>query len=368
MLFTVLFYVFVISVTIQLLYYLFLFGKFSFSNQQKKTPTTISVSVIICAKNEAENLNENLTSVLTQNYPNFEVIVVNDASTDNTISILNTFKNDYPNLKIVDIKPTPEYRGNKKNAATKGIEVTTNEHLLFTDADCKPNSKNWITEMTSQFTEDKTIILGYGGYQKIKNSLLNKLIRFETLLTAVQYFSYAKIGIPYMGVGRNIAYTKDVFNKANGFSNHAHIQSGDDDLLINQIANKKNTVICFSKTSFTISKPKKTFTKWFKQKRRHLTTANHYNPIHQFLLGLFYLSQFLFWILAIILLVLSFKWQLVTILLIIRLTTQYIILGNSAKKLCEKDLIIFFPVLDFILVISQFGVYLSNLISKPTSW
>jgi len=368
MLFTVLFYVFVISVTIQLLYYLFLFGKFSFSNQQTKTPTAISVSVIICAKNEAENLNENLTSVLTQNYPNFEVIVVNDASTDNTISILNTFKNDYLNLKIVDIKPTSEYRGNKKNAATKGIEVTTNEYLLFTDADCKPNSKNWIIEMTSQFTKDKTVILGYGGYQKIKNSLLNKLIRFETLLTAVQYFSYAKIGIPYMGVGRNFAYTKDVFNKANGFSNHAHIQSGDDDLLINQVANKKNTAICFSKTSFTISKPKKTFTKWFKQKRRHLTTANHYNPIHQFLLGLFYLSQFLFWILAIILLVLSFKWQLVTILLIIRLTTQYIILGNSAKKLCEKDLIIFFPILDFILVISQFGVYLSNLISKPTSW
>ncbi|MCF6346921.1 MAG: glycosyltransferase [Flavobacteriaceae bacterium] len=368
MLFTVLFYVFVISVTIQLLYYLFLFGKFSFSNQQKITPKAIPVSIIICAKNEAENLNENLTSILTQNYPNFEVIVVNDASTDNTISILNTFKNDYLNLKIVDIKPTPEYRGNKKNAATKGIEMTTNEHLLFTDADCKPNSKNWIIEMTSQFTEDKTIILGYGSYQKIKNSLLNKLIRFETLLTAVQYFSYAKIGIPYMGVGRNLAYTKNVFNKANGFSNHAHIQSGDDDLLINQIANKKNTAICFSKTSFTISKPKKTFTKWFKQKRRHLTTANHYNPIHQFLLGLFYLSQFLFWILAIILLVLSFKWQLVTILLIIRLTTQYIILGNSAKKLCEKDLIIFFPILDFILVISQFGVYLSNLISKPTSW
>ncbi len=367
MILTLLFCIFIAVNIIQICYFL-LFSKFSFSKSQKIIPKNISVSVIICAKNEAENISTNLESILTQNYTNFEVIVVNDASIDNTLSILNTFKNNYHNLKIIDIKPTLTYTGNKKNAVAKGIEATTNEHLVFTDADCKPISKNWITEMTSQFTEDKTIILGYGGYKKIKNSFLNKLIRFETLLTAVQYFSYAKAGIPYMGVGRNLAYTKDSFNKANGFSNHTHIQSGDDDLLINQMASKKNTAICFSKTSFTISKPKKTFSTWFKQKRRHLTTANNYKSIHQFLLGLFFLSQFLFWILAIILILFSFKWQLVTILLLIRLITQYIILGNSAKKLCEKDLIIFFPILDFILVLSQFGIYLSNLISKPTSW
>jgi cellulose synthase/poly-beta-1,6-N-acetylglucosamine synthase-like glycosyltransferase len=367
MLLTVLFYIFITVIIIQICYFL-LFSKFSFSNQQKTTPTNIPVSTIICAKNEAKNLSVNLKSILIQDYPNFEIIVVNDASTDNTLEILNTFKNNYHNLKVVDIKHTSTYKGNKKNAVTKGIKAATNEYLLFTDADCKPLSKNWITEMTSQFIDSKSVILGYGGYQKIKNSLLNKLIRYETLLTAVQYFSYAKVGIPYMGVGRNLAYTKDSFNKANGFLDHTHIQSGDDDLFINQIATKKNTTICYSKASFTISEPKKTFNTWFRQKRRHLTTANHYKPIHQFLLGLYYLSQFLFWSLAIILLVLSFKWQLVTILLIIRLTTQYIILGNSAKKLCEKDLIIFFPILDFILVISQFGVYLSNLISKPTSW
>jgi len=368
MLFDVFFYVFVFSVIIQLLYYIFLFGKFSFTKLEKTVPTTIPVSVIICVKNEAENLSIHLESVLTQDHSNFEVIVVNDASTDNTLSILNTFKKNYYNLKIVDIKPTTNYSGNKKNAVTKGIETATNNYLLFTDADCKSVSKNWITEMTSHFIEDKAIILGYGAYQKIKYSLLNKLIRYETLLTAIQYFSYAKADIPYMGVGRNLAYTKDVFNKANGFSNHTHIRSGDDDLLINQVANKKNTTICFSKKSFTLSKPKKTLNTWFKQKRRHLTTANNYKPIHQFLLGVFYLSQFLFWLLAIILLAFSFKWQLVTILLIIRLTTQYIILGNSARKLCEKDLIIFFPMLDLILVTVQFGVYLSNLVSKPTSW
>ena len=367
MLLTVLFYIFITVIIIQLCYFL-LFSKFSFSKLQRIASTTIPISVIICAKNEAENISRNLESVLTQNHTNFEVIVVNDASTDDTLAKLNTFKKNYPNLKVVDIKPTSTYRGNKKNAATKGIETAVNEYLLFTDADCKPASKNWITEITSQFTEDKTIVLGYGGYQKTNNSLLNKLIRYETLLTAVQYFSYAKSGIPYMGVGRNLAYTKAIFTKTNGFTDHTHIQSGDDDLLINQIATIKNAAICFSTDSFTISEPERTFSAWFKQKRRHLTTANHYKPIHQVLLGLFYLSQFLCWLLAIILLVLSFKWQLVIILLTIRLITQYITLGNSAKKLCEKDLIIFFPILDLLLVLSQFGISISNLISKPTSW
>ena len=368
MLFIILFYSFVIAVTIQLIYFILLFSKFSFSKSYETANKSVPVSVIICAKNESENLRTNLETILDQDHSNFEVVVVNDASTDTTSTVLTIFKNKHPHLKIVEIKPTTTHSGNKKNALSKGIEAASNEYLLFTDADCKAISKNWITEITSQFTEDKTIILGYGSYQKIKSSFLNKLIRFETLISAVQYFSYAKTGIPYMGVGRNLAYTKNSFSRVNGFSKHRHIRSGDDDLFINEIASKKNTAIHFSKESFTISEPKKSFQSWFKQKRRHITTAHHYKPIHQLLLSLFYVSQILFWLLAIILVAFSFKWQLVTILIAIRLITQYIILGTSAEKLCEKDLIIFFPILDFMLVISQLGVYLRNLISKPTSW
>ena len=188
------------------------------------------------------------------------------------------------------------------------------------------------------------------------------------MLTAIQYFSYTRIGIPYLGVGRNLAYTKDAFSKANGFTNHAQIRSGDDDLLINQIATKNNTANCYSQNSFTISIPKRTFLSWFHQKGRHITTARNYKPIHQILLGLFYLSQFLFWSLAIILLAFSFNWLIVTILLTIRLIVQYIILGKAAEKLSEKDLFLLFPVLDFTIVMLQLGVYTSNLISKPTSW
>ncbi len=366
---TLLFYLFIGVVSIQLGYYFLIFRKFSFEkphlkNNLKNRP----VSVLICAKNEAENLSKNLASILNQNYIDFEVIVVNDASTDDSLVVLKGFQKKYPRLQIIDIPSTPTHIGNKKNAITQGVANAEHEYLLFTDADCKPVSNNWITSMSFQFTNKKQLILGYGAYEKIENSFLNQLIRFETLMTAIQYFSYANIGLPYMGVGRNLAYTKTIFQQASGLSNHAHIKSGDDDLFINQIASKQNTALCYAKDSFTLSEPKTTFTSWFQQKRRHITTATHYKPIFQFLLGLFYLSQFLFWILAIILLAFSFYWKLVIILIAIRLITQYIILGKSAKKLNEKDLILGFPIFDFAIVIIQLGIYLSNLIAKPKSW
>jgi len=363
----ILYAIFTLVIACQISYFL-LFSRFALAKSGKKITLLQKISVIICAKNEAENLRENLEKILIQNHDDFEVIVINDASTDDSLTILKKFKNKHPHLTIVDIENTPIYSGNKKNALTKGITTAKNDYLIFTDADCKPTSKDWLNEISSSFSNQKTIVLGYGAYQKIENSLLNKLIRFETLLTATQYFSYAKIGIPYMGVGRNLAYKKELFVMANGLENHKHIQSGDDDLFINQMATKENTEICFSKNSFTISKPHTTFKKWYKQKRRHITTANYYKPIHKFLLGLYYSSQLLFWLLAIILLTLSFNWQLVIILIVIRLLFQYTVLGKITRKLNEKDLFFWLPVLDILLIFIQITLYINNLISKPKSW
>ena len=368
MLLTILFYIFLLVVAIQLIFYVFLFGKFSFAKSNKREPIGTPVSIIIAAKNEAENLRNNLPLILNQNHQNFEIIVINDASTDDSSTILEAFQNENNHLKIVTIQASKSYKGNKKNAISKGIEAAQFEHLLFTDADCKPVSINWISEMTNRFTDKKGIVLGYGAYETIEGSFLNKLIRYETLLTAIQYFSYAKMGLPYMGVGRNLAYKKDLFTQNNGFKNHQHIKSGDDDLFINEIGNNKNTEICFSKDSFTISEPKKTFKSWFQQKRRHISTATNYKPIHQFLLGLFFSSQFLFWILAIIVLLSAFKWQFVTILIAIRLIIQYIVIQRSAIKLDEKNLVYFTPLLDLVLVIVQLSLFFTNQISKPKHW
>ncbi|MET2985480.1 glycosyltransferase [Aureibaculum conchae] len=372
---TFLYVIFMLSVLTQLCFF-YIFNKFSFSKPQKPTSLQPSVSILICARNEAKNLKRNLKKVLTQNYPDFEVIVINDASTDGTSALLQKYQTTFSHLKVVEIEASKNYSGNKKNAITKGVKASKCDCLLFTDADCMPISEYWISEMTSHFSDTEKIVLGYGAYQKIKNSFLNKLIRFETLITVVQYFSYTKIGLPYMGVGRNLAYKKELFNKVNGLENHIHIKSGDDDLFINQVANKQNTAICFTKNSFTVSKPKITFKNWIKQKRRHITTANYYSPIHKFLLGIYYLSQVSFWVLAIFLLAFSLIGQMdsdsyreiVIALILIRLLVHYIIIGRAAQKLNERDLILWFPLLDIYLVFIQFGIFIANLFRKPNTW
>ena len=363
-----LFYTFIATIAIQFVYYVIIFSKFAFAKDENPSLKKIPISVIVCAKSEAENLSVLIPKLLAQEYPQFEIVLINDASSDDSLEIMESFKADHSNLKIVDVKSNEAFWGNKKYALTLGIKAASHNFLLFTDADCIPNSNHWIKSMSSHFTNEKTIVIGYGAYKKHKSSFLNKLIRFETLLTAIQYFSYTKIGMPYMAVGRNLAYRKDTFYSVNGFMNHFKIKSGDDDLFVNEAATSKNTNICFSKDSFTTSEPKTTFKQWCNQKRRHVSTAKYYKPQHKFMLGLFYLSQLFFWLLAIILLTLTFKPIIVVSLIVFRLLFLYIIIGYSAKKLNESDTILLLPFLEFFLVISQFSIFISNLISKPAHW
>lgn len=362
------FYAFLVVVIIQVVYFVFFFGKFAFLKEKKESSNPIPVSVIVCAKNEAENLKKFLPSIINQDYPNFQIVLINDASYDETFEIMEEFANQHDNIKLVNVVNNEAFWANKKYALTLGIKAAKHNHLLFTDADCKPVSEHWISEMTSHFSETKSIVLGYGSYLKIKNSFLNKLIRFETFLTAVQYFSFAKLGMPYMGVGRNLAYKKEEFFNANGFMSHMYIRSGDDDLFINQIATAENTEICFASEGFTESTPKITYKDWILQKRRHITTANHYKTKHKILLSIFYISNILFWILAIGLLISLFQWEFVLILFFTRNIAQFIVYNKATQKLKEKDLLIYIPILELFLIAFQLSIFINNLISKPKHW
>lgn len=362
------FYSFVVVACIQVVYYGVLFGSFSFNNSKKEKTKNIPISVLICAKNEAENLKTFLPSIINQNYPEFQIVLINDASRDNTLEIMEDYAKKHDNIKIVDVKNVEAFWANKKYALTLGIKAAKYNHLLFTDADCKPVSTKWISEMSSSFTDNATIVLGYGAYHKIKNSFLNKLIRYETLLTAIQYFSFARLGIPFMGVGRNLAYHRDEFYKTNGFIKHINVRSGDDDLFINEASNAKNTTICYTKESFTTSNPKTTFNEWFRQKRRHISTANKYQFKHKALLALFYISQVLFWMLSILLFALQKYWLFVIGIVAIRFLIQYLSVGFSAKKLNETDVLYLLPFLEVFLIIFQLTIFITNLISKPKHW
>jgi hypothetical protein len=363
----ILFVLFLVVSIINILYYL---GYFSFATSENNKPeaSNIPVSVIICAKNEAENLKQFIPSILNQKYLNFEVILINDASEDDTLEVMENFLQDDPRVKIVNVLNNEAFWGNKKYALTLGIKKAKNPYLLFTDADCAPVTDLWIEKMAANFISDKSMVLGYGGYFKNKISFLNKLIRFETLLTAIQYFSYAQWGLPYMGVGRNLAYTSKEFFDQNGFATHIHVRSGDDDLFVNQAATATNTAICFDKEAITRSEPKANFNSWLHQKRRHVSTAKLYKGKHKLLLGLFYVSQLAFWILLVFLLSFQIEWQIVLAVFGIRLLIQYIVFWKSAQKLDELDLIWMLPVLELFLICIQFGIFSINLISKPTNW
>ena len=364
----ILLYFFIVVVAVQLMYYLGVFGKFAFAKAQKITPKRIPISVIVCAKNEAENVIRYIPILAEQEYPDYEIILIDDASSDSTLEIFEEFEKKYLNVRLVKVENNEAFWGSKKYALTLGIKAAKKDYLLFTDADCYPTSKDWIMTMSSQFTLHKTIVLGYGAYEKIVGSFLNKIIRFETMLTAIQYFSWAKKGQPYMGIGRNLAYKKDEFYNVKGFISHMKIRSGDDDLFINQVAKNKNTAICYAPESFTYSQPKSTFKAWFIQKRRHVSTANHYKPFDKIQLAIFYISQLLFLLLSIILLAFQFQWIIVLSIVGFRYVFTWITLGFSAGKLKEKDVMYWFPIIEIVLIFTQLNIFITNIFSKPVYW
>ncbi len=352
---------------VNLCYYLG-FIRFAFASSEEDTSAeALPVSVIICAKNEAENLRKFIPKILSQNHPDFEVVIINDASGDETLEVIEDLQQKDPRIKIVDVQNNEAFWANKKYALTLGIKKAKKPYLLFTDADCEPESDQWLSKMSAGFRDSKSIVLGYGGYFIEQRSLLNKLIRFETLFTAIQYFSYANWGLPYMGVGRNLAYTAEEFYRQNGFAGHLHLRSGDDDLFVNAAATRQNTALCFAASGITRSVPKQDLRSWVKQKRRHVSVAGHYKKRHRLLLGVFYTTQLLFWILFLVLMFTSF-WPIALAVLAVRFLVQGMVFYNSGKKFGETDLFWLFPFLELFLIWAQLGIFIANLIAKPTHW
>lgn len=325
------------------------------------------VSVIICARNEDDNLTEFLPKILTQNYPEFEVVVVDDCSYDSTESVIDEFANIFPNLKKAIIKEDDYYKHGKKYAMLIGIKAAKYNNLLLTDADCFPANDNWIESMSAGFVNKKEIVLGYGAYKK-EDGFLNKLIRFDTFLIATNYLSAAIKGKPYMGVGRNLAYKKDLFYKEKGFAKHYHIASGDDDLFVNQACNEENTNISVSNNAITYSLAKKTFSEWKRQKQRHLTTAPHYHSASKAKIMLGYSFQYAFHLLLIALLFFKTTLIVATVGLIFKICLQFVIFNKAAKKLNEVDLWKLAFVFEFILLILYPIFHISKMFHKPNKW
>ncbi len=331
---------------------------------------TPGISVIIAAKNEVDNLTKFLPLVLTQNYDNYEVIVVNDGSWDKTQDVLDELELKYPHLKSTRTYDDDHksFFSGKKLALTIGIKAAKYDHLLFTDADCEPASDMWISEVANRIKlNDVTLLLGV--YKKAKG-LLNACIRFETLKIAFTYASAAKRKRAYMGVGRNLAYHKSSFFDINGFSKHLYVPSGDDDLFIQECVKAKKTVgVYFTEESKTISETKTSWKSWFYQKRRHVSTSPFYSKITLIRLFLLEFLQISFYILCpILILTLDIPYWLTYsvfgLTLLFVLLRWYVLLKNIGEKIN----ILFIPFYSVLIFLFQVIVSISNGFNKPKNW
>lgn len=299
--------VFLIALGVQLFYILVIFGRMSFWYKKKnQTPDTQSegVTVIVAAHNEKENLKKLIPILCSQDYPDYDVLVINDRSWDGTRGLLEEMMSQYPRLRTVTVEYTPRHVTAKKYALTLGIKVAKNDVILLTDADCLPKSDQWIRLMTSPVRNDgKTFALGFSQYDYGKG-FLNKWIQFETLWTGLQYLSFAVWKAPFMGVGRNLCYRRNFFMQKKAFKGLWHITGGDDDLFVNLYAKGKNTAVVIDPDSITISAPKTSWKSYFLQKKRHFHAGKYYRFGNKQKIGIYALTHLLFWVSAIYLLIL----------------------------------------------------------------
>lgn len=364
----VFFSVAVVSLFVQLWYTFFIHGRLiKFKNVPSEEPSLKPISVVIAARNEAENLKKYLPEVLEQNYSNFEVIVVNDRSWDETADVLKEMAIKYSHLKIVTVSEGEKFIAGKKFAITMGIKAAQHEWLVFTDADCFPGSKNWLQQMAQPTDSDKSILLGYSPYYKV-SGLLNALIRFETFYTAINYLGYAISKNPYMGVGRNMAYKKDLFFKGKGFAAHMHVPSGDDDLFVNAHANSTNTAIMIDPDSHVWTEPESTWRSYFKQKRRHSSAGSLYKAKHKWSLSIQVAFNLFFYAALIILFCTQNGLYPALVLLFLSLLGRVIVYPRLLKKLSYPELRWWYPFLDLLLQIFLLYNAIVSIFVKKASW
>ncbi len=318
----------------QIFYYLFFFRRVGNKRDLAVSNELPPLSIIVCAKNEEANLRNFLPEILNQDYPNFEVVVVNDCSQDDTEIVLSKFKAEYPHLYYTSIPYDKIFVHGKKLPLTVGVKAAKNEHLVFIDADCRPVDNQWLKRLVKGFTDGKEIVLAHGAYER-RAGFLNRLIRYDTFLIATQYLGFALAKVPYMGVGRNMAFKKSLFNKIGGYKNHVNILSGDDDLFVAEAATKSNVAVIKNRDARTLSVPVDRWSYFVNQKQRHLTTSPYYKFSIKMLLGFEVFTRLLFYAGVIYSVVLPNFVVVTASLILIRTIIKLIVFNKAAKVLGE---------------------------------
>lgn len=329
------------------------------------------VSIVVCARNEEDNLQKLIPALVAQKYAaKKQIVIVDDCSTDDTPLVLARLRAQYPEVYTTTIPTDAVFHHGKKLALNVGIKAAKYDHIVFTDADCIPASENWLTLMAEAYGNDATeLVLGYGRYAK-RPGLLNLLLRYETFWNAVQYFGIARASKPFMGVGRNLSYSKQLFDRSSKFRNHLYVLSGDDDLFVSEMGTRANTAIVFEAPAHTISEPKNTWHTYSAQNSRHLTTASLYPPVVKFWLGSEIASRLIFWLAIIAAVLLGIITQTPILLeaagiaLAARTILIYIAMGLAARNMGESRLWLLALPMDLLIPTMQSLAWLTGRLTK----
>ena len=312
----------------------------------------VKISVIVAAKNEGQNIPALINSLSNQSYPAdlFEVIIIDDGSSDNTYGKSVELSKEFQNYTIYQAL-TKRYPG-KKGTLQFGIEKADNPFILITDADCRPE-KNWMKSFAAKFELGSEFIIGTAPLLQHK-SFVNKISCFENLRTLLLTHWAANIGMPYSAAARSFGFKKESFEKLSGYENTLDTISGDDDLLLREAVKHKMKIdIVANKNSFVYSDAPKSFSEYLTQKTRHIKTSFHYIFIHKVFLAVWHLIN-LFMLFSPVLMIIGSKFL---ILFLVKIFGD-IYLVSSTKKYFNYKFnfleIIFYQVIYEILLIINF--------------
>lgn len=328
------------------------------------------LSIVVCARNEEDNLTRLVEALVAQEYPaKKQIVLVDDCSTDDTPMVMARLREKYPEVYTTTLPVDPKFKHGKKLALTVGIRAAQYETMLFTDADCVPATNDWLRTVARAYKPGTEMVLGYGRYKR-EGGLLNLLIRFETFWNAVQYMGFARALRPFMGVGRNLSYTRQLFERSSKFRNNINVLSGDDDMMVSEMGRRSNTQILYEFAGQTESEAKRTWRTYSAQKSRHLTTANLYPWSVKFFLVSELLTRFVWWLSLAVCLVLWHVsqwpfWLWVSVgCAASRVVLMHVALGVSAAAMKEGAKWLLALPLDLLIPMMQFLAWLTGVATR----
>jgi cellulose synthase/poly-beta-1,6-N-acetylglucosamine synthase-like glycosyltransferase len=354
---------------VQLVYVFYFYARFAFKRSKVNLvePHYPPVSVIIAARNESDNLYEHLPSILSQDYPQYEVIVVNNQSIDDSNWILTAFAHQFKQLKVVELSRSPHLKLGKKLPITLGIKAASYDHFVLNDADCQPQSTQWLKQIMNRLNNKQQLVIGYSPFTKTKG-FFNKLVRFDNAWMGASAFSYALAGHAFKANGRNLAYSKLLFQKVNGFKSHYAISPGDDDLLLQDALQFSKINIAEDPTSFVRSAAPASWSDWLRQKAKYHISSARYPFIKKVLLGIYPLSLILMWI-SFVALCLNINYLPLGLSIFMgTITIKWWLQGTCLNRLGEKKLMLFFPAWDLFYSILMPIVYYISERQKYYRW